>query len=126
MPRMALDSLKDGMVLSRDVARRDGTVLVPAGAVLNRGHRALLAAQGVPAVEVTPESAGLAELLFGDEAQPDKPAKPAAGYAGPAADVVQTRLVRLARMFAEYKSDPLMREVCRLAIKCAKEGLIGV
>ena len=37
----------------------------------------------------------------------------------------QGRLVLLAQMFGEYRSDNLMRELCRLAIKCAREGLVG-
>ena len=40
--------------------------------------------------------------------------------------VVQKRLVSLAHMFNEHRDNPLMRELCRLAIKCAQERLIRV
>jgi hypothetical protein len=33
-------------------------------------------------------------------------------------------LLRLARMFAPHRGDGLMRELCRLAVSCAQEGLI--
>ena len=33
----------------------------------------------------------------------------------------QERLLRIAHMFSEHREDELMRELCRLAIKCAQE-----
>ena len=32
-------------------------------------------------------------------------------------------LLRIAHMFAPYRDNDLMRELCRLAIKCAQEGI---
>jgi hypothetical protein len=37
---------------------------------------------------------------------------------------VQRELLVIAHMFVEYRDDPIMRELCRLAVKCAQEGLI--
>ncbi len=36
----------------------------------------------------------------------------------------QGDLMRLARMFVAYRDDPVMRELCRLAVKCAQEQWI--
>ncbi|MCD8350999.1 MAG: hypothetical protein LUC93_10360 [Planctomycetaceae bacterium] len=36
----------------------------------------------------------------------------------------QKDLRRIAHMFSTHRDDPLMREICRLAIKCAQEGWI--
>ncbi len=36
----------------------------------------------------------------------------------------QDELMRLARMFVAYRDDPIMRELCRLAVKCAQEQWI--
>lgn len=53
-------------------------------------------------------------------------AKPAPeGGSGEDAARVQRNLMRIAHMFGEYRDDRLMREMCRLAIKFAQEGLIG-
>lgn len=38
---------------------------------------------------------------------------------------VQRDLLRVAHMFGEYRDDVLMRELCRLAIKCTQERLIS-
>ncbi len=37
---------------------------------------------------------------------------------------VRTNLLRIARMFAKFRDDAIMRELCRLAVKCAQERLI--
>lgn len=51
-------------------------------------------------------------------------APPADGDDG---DVSMERdLRRIAHMFSAYRDDPLMRELCRLAIKCTQERLIRV
>jgi hypothetical protein len=33
-------------------------------------------------------------------------------------------LLRIAHMFAPHRRDELMRELCRLAVKCAQEGAV--
>ncbi len=38
----------------------------------------------------------------------------------------QERLIRIAHMFGEHREDRLMRELCRLAIKCAQERWTSV
>lgn len=45
--------------------------------------------------------------------------------ASPDPAVAKARLMKLAGMFGEHKNDQLMRELLRLAIKCAQEGWIG-
>lgn len=37
---------------------------------------------------------------------------------------VRTNLLRIARMFADFRDDAIMRELCRLAVTCAQERLI--
>lgn len=37
---------------------------------------------------------------------------------------VQGDLLRIAHMFGDFRDDPVMRELCRLAIKCAQERLL--
>ena len=114
MPVLSLGMLKEGLVLARDVVRRDGTVLAPAGTVLDMNHCINFAEEGYVSIEVTAESIHACEQL----APAENPAL--------SADAIAVRLQQLAKLFAEHKSDPLMREICRLAIKCVKEGLIGV
>ncbi len=36
---------------------------------------------------------------------------------------IERNLVRIAHMFAPHRDDALMRDICRLAVKCAQEGL---
>lgn len=149
MPRIKVSELKDGMVLDSDVPGKDGKTLIPAGSVVSGKHQVVLKAAQVRYVDITDESAALAEMLYQEDydlavtarrtasgryhvvrAEP----KASAGAADDAdgkndpADtvVVQRRLVMLASMFGEYRDDPVMRQLCRLAITCAKEGLIGV
>lgn len=143
MPLVGVASLMDGMVLGKDVVDADRAVLIPAGSVLSRKHRAVLGSAGISSVEITEESAGLADLLLDsglDARRPEKsdgaplreeegagrpsggahPAKTASADAG----LVQRRLEMLAHMFGEHKDDPIMRRLCRLAIKSVREGLI--
>lgn len=40
-----------------------------------------------------------------------------------AGERLNASLRRLAHMFDPYRDDPLMRDLCRLAIKCVQEGL---
>ena len=112
MPVMALDMLKEGLVLVRDVSTREGVLLAPAGTALGAKHIAGFSEAGIASVEVTAESM--------------RARSQTASLSKPSDEAIAARLQQLAKMFAEYKSDPIMREVCRLAIKCAKEGLIGV
>ncbi len=37
---------------------------------------------------------------------------------------IQGELARIAHMFAPHRDDPVMRELCRLAVKCAQERRI--
>ncbi len=39
-------------------------------------------------------------------------------------EAVQDSLLRIAHMFSQFRDDPIMRELCRLAIKTAQERLI--
>lgn len=38
---------------------------------------------------------------------------------------VEKNLLRVANMFIPHRNDPVMRELCRLAVKCVREGWIG-
>ena len=46
--------------------------------------------------------------------------------AGDGVSQIDKDLARIARMFGDYRDDRLMRELCRLAVKCAQERLISV
>lgn len=39
---------------------------------------------------------------------------------------IDKKLLRIAQMFAPYREDPLMRDLCRLAVTCAREEWISV
>ncbi len=36
---------------------------------------------------------------------------------------IAKNLLRLAHMFVPHRDDALMRDICRLAVKCVQEGL---
>lgn len=121
MPMVPVSQLGDGMVLAQDVFDAGGALLFGAGIVITEKHRVLLAMRKIAKVRVTEESYALSELA--------NPA-PAGGGDGsghavaPDTAIIQNRLLRLAYMFNEHKNDPLMRELCRLAIKCTQEGIV--
>lgn len=37
---------------------------------------------------------------------------------------LQWALMTIGHMFVEHRDDPIMRDLCRLAVKCAQERLI--
>jgi hypothetical protein len=37
---------------------------------------------------------------------------------------IQRELMTVAHMFVEYRDDPIMRNLCKLAMKCTREQLI--
>lgn len=45
---------------------------------------------------------------------------------GDLAAATEEDLRRIARMFLPYRDDPLMRELCRLAVRAIQEGWIRV
>lgn len=135
MPAIATRNLMDGMILDQAVTV-SGRELFPEGVQVDRDVVARLVSAGVVKVMVTEESYGLAALLVGSglKAEPRAGAtrvlsSPGAGESRPRpADTtrMQANLLRLAHMFNEHRADRLMRELCRLAIKCAQERLISV
>jgi hypothetical protein len=46
------------------------------------------------------------------------------GDPGKDAEGAEERLLRVARMFSQHRDSDLMRELCLLAVKCAREGLV--
>ena len=121
MPMVPVSQLGDGMVLAQDVFDAGGALLFGSGIAITEKHRVLLAMRKIDKVRITEESYALSELA--------NPA-PNAGEGGsghavaPDTAIIQNRLLRLAYMFNEHKNDPLMRELCRLAIKCTQEGIV--
>lgn len=126
MPTMRTSMLTGGMVLARDALGPDGSVVLRAGAVVDDEILSILTERRVRQVEVTQDSF---DRAF-PGASGEKPSPSDTGMMRPpemakaATSIVQARLVRIAHMFAEHRDDPLMRELCRLAIKCAQERLI--
>ncbi len=51
--------------------------------------------------------------------------KAGGGESAPVPPDLPLHLKRIADMFSAYKSDEIMRNLCRLAIKCAKEGIVS-
>lgn len=144
MIKLPLDELKDGMVLAADVLDPERKVLASEGDVVDGRVRARLERAGVRKAAVTDESAGLAELIHETERERERagiatrsitkkrtqgaaPRKTGKKTGATPSDSVllQERLVRVARMFNDHRDDPLMRELCRLSIKYAKEGLVS-
>lgn len=41
-------------------------------------------------------------------------------------ECMEKAFLRIAHMFSPYREDPIMRELCRLAVKSVREGWIGV
>lgn len=132
-------SLVPGMVVAADVVDREGNKLMDAGAVIEAKTAARLASRGVTRVRVTDESYGLSAMVAAVEEdgrveggtgriekqsaiEPEEVSR----LSKPDTSIVQERLLRLAHMFNEYRDDQLMRELCRLAIKCAQERLMSV
>jgi hypothetical protein len=56
MPKVKLDALQEGMVVTSDVKNLDDMLLIPAGCTLTEKHIDILRAWGIPEVQV--ESAG--------------------------------------------------------------------
>ena len=58
-----------------------------------------------------------------DERQRKRPGESTQIIAGEGAG---EELLRIAHMFSPYRDNDLMRDLCRLAIKCAQEGIARV
>lgn len=137
MQTVPVRSLVPGMVVAADVVDREGNRLLDAGAVVEAKTAARLASRGVTRVRVTAESHGLSTMVAQVEEdgkggtrfiekQPAAESEEASRFGKPDTNIVHDRLLRLAHMFNDHRGDPLMRELCRLAIKCAQERLMSV
>ena len=111
------------MILSKDATDDAGNVIVPAGTRVDRSIRNRLLMSRVRKVTVRGDT-NVVESPNGTRTiirpNPDEMPKK------PDTVVVQENLLRLAKMFQPYRDDELMRELCRLAIKCVQERLISV
>lgn len=151
MNRKRLAELQDGVIVDDDVKAADGSIVVTRGTVLSTAVRRKLSKANIVTIAVTEESAALADLIAEvDEERPlekrtstrtrfiprdlnskattsRRKSTTRVGKKKPASKttVTQQRLLRIAAMFTEYRDDELMRELCRLAIKSAKEGWVG-
>ncbi len=153
MNRKRLTELQDGVIVDDDVRSADGSILVARGTVLTASVRKKLRKANIVTIAVTVESAGLADLIAevdGERSPGKRSASRTTRYAPrdldgrpslsgrkesrseektkkPASQttLTQQRLLRVAVMFSDYKEDELMRELCRLAIRSAKEGWVG-
>lgn len=151
MNRKKLAELQDGVIVDDDVKAADGSIVVTRGTVLSTAVRRKLSKANIVTIAVTEESAALADLIAEvDEERPlekrtstrtrfiprdlsgkattsRRKSTTRVGKKKPRSKttVTQQRLLRIATMFTEYRDDELMRELCRLAIKSAKEGWVG-
>ena len=117
MPLLRFGELSEGMVLAVPATDVAGNVVLPAGSVIDKAALNRLRQARIGGVNVVETGRGQA---------PQGDAKQQGVLLPPDTVVVQARLMKLARMFNEYREDPMMRELCRLAIKCAQERLISV
>ena len=113
--------LMNGMILAKDITDPEGRLILAAGSVINSMHREMFKVKNIAKINVTIESYEQAIL---ERTISDNTVDITDGAVPPDTAIIQERLLRLARMFEEHKSDPLMRELCRLSIRCAQEGLI--
>lgn len=122
MREISLGDVQDGMILARDAVDPFGNQVLPVGTVINAQVRSRLKMGRVAKVFVSdsrrPTGVGIAPGGLAGESE-DDPSKSDSV-------IVQESLLRLARMFNEHRENPLMRELCRLAIKSAQERLIRV
>lgn len=123
MPVLRITSLEDGMVLAKDAMDDRGNVVLRAGAVVNKAARDRLFLSRVRKVTVRGDTnvrkaANGATTIIGPN--PDELPKKSETA------IIQENLLKVAHMFNDYRDDRLMRELCRLAIKCAQERLISV
>jgi hypothetical protein len=152
MNRKRLTELQDGVIVKDDVKAVDGSIVVASGTVLSAAVRRKLRKANIVTIAVTEESAGLADLIaeVDEERPPERRISSRTRFmprdldgtattsrrkttsrgtekkkAASETTLTQQRLLRVAVMFSEYRDDELMRELCRLAIKSAKEGWVG-
>ncbi|MDR0362574.1 MAG: hypothetical protein LBJ46_07835 [Planctomycetota bacterium] len=117
MPILPIASVRTGMTLSSDATRPDGVVVVTAGTVIDGNNLSRMRDLGVEAVAVrggssTRRARSQTRIHAAGKRPADDPA------------AVEDRLKRLAAMFSEHRQDPVMRELLRLAVLCAREGLV--
>ena len=123
MPLIRITSLEDGMILAKDATDDSGAVIFRAGTVVNRDIRNRLAMSDVRRVTVRGETKivraanGATTIVAPRPAETPQKTETA---------IIQEDLLKVAHMFNDYREDRLMRELCRLAIKCAQERLIRV
>lgn len=118
MPVVRAASLSDGMVLARDATDARGRLVAPAGTTITQDVRTRLFRARVQAVEVRDQAAEPGAPVSAGQKENEK------GKGNSDSVIIQGHLVKIAHMFNDYRDDPLMRELCRLAIKCAKERLL--
>ena len=106
MPVLRTTALAEGMTLTMDAVDPSGNVILQEGTTLTAGHIHRLRGALVRKVAVRDIEPEVEESAKSDTV------------------IVQEQLLRLAHMFNPYRDVPLMRELCRLAIKCAQERLI--
>lgn len=116
MTQIRITAMEDGMILSAAATDASGRVVLPAGTVIDNAARNKLLMARVRKVSIRPPATG----------RPRTDSPSAGTEAGDKSDsvIMQEQLLRLAHMFEPFKEDPLMRELCRLAIRCAQERLI--
>lgn len=118
MHPIPVDEIQDGDVLATDALDASGKVLLGQGTVLSTKHRRILAGRGIASVVVRRE---------GEEGGGSLPA--AAGDADSEDEVeltpgAQRRMKAIEHAFAGMHDDELMRELCRLCLKHARQGLL--
>ena len=103
MPRIKLDALKEGMVVTADVKNLDDMLLIPAGCTLGQKHIEILHSWGVADVEV--DSAG----------QDDESSDPFLRLPPEVADKLAKDLKSLFWRFDA--DDPVQQEVYSIALR---------
>lgn len=121
VPILPLSSLKAGMILARDALDASGEVVFPEGTILDQSVLSRLRKAEVEKAAVKGRTS-MRRRATRIGARPAPAPEPEVRADADAE--TEERLKRLAIMFSSHRDDPLMREVLRIAILCAREGLV--
>lgn len=121
MPLLRTTSLEDGMILSKDALDGAGRVVLRAGTAVDRAARNKLLVCGIQKVAVRGDTGVRQPNGKPSDVVVDPDALPKKSETA----LVQESLLKIAHMFNDHRDDRVMRELCRLAIKCAQERLIS-
>jgi len=118
MKQVPKTEAKEGMVLGRDLLDEQGRTILRAGTVLSTSHCRMLSRREIAmltVIESEAEAGQQAGKAISEEAQENA-----------LDDAARRRMARVEALFADVMDDERMRELFRLALQRAKQGVIRV